>query len=114
MLYLLLIFFGVAAVAVYLLVVFNEVPGAVSERWGELEDFPRTSESGRPTRLRTGDRRRRAGPRARSADVARRGRGLVRARSPGAPSALPGRQDRRNRERGAGSRIKRRRVKSGN
>ena len=40
MLYLLLIFIGVAAVAVYLLVVFNEVPGAVSERWGELEDLP--------------------------------------------------------------------------
>lgn len=40
MLYLLLIFIGVAAVAVYLLVVFNEVPGAVSERWGDLEDFP--------------------------------------------------------------------------
>lgn len=40
MLYLLLIFIGIAAVAVYLLVVFNEVPGAVSERWGELEDLP--------------------------------------------------------------------------
>lgn len=40
MLYLLLIFVGVAAVAVYLLVIFNEVPGAVSERWGELEDLP--------------------------------------------------------------------------
>ena len=40
MLYLLLIFIGVAAVAVYLLVVFNEVPGAVSERWGDLEELP--------------------------------------------------------------------------
>jgi hypothetical protein len=40
MLYLLLIFFGFAAVAVYLLVVFKEVPGALTERWGELEDLP--------------------------------------------------------------------------
>lgn len=40
MAYLLLLFFGIAAVAVYLLVVFREVPGAVTERWGELEGLP--------------------------------------------------------------------------
>jgi hypothetical protein len=40
MLYLLLLFFGIAAVAVYLLVVFREVPGALTERWGELEGLP--------------------------------------------------------------------------
>lgn len=35
-----LLFVGIAAVAVYLLVVFREVPGAVTERWGELEGLP--------------------------------------------------------------------------
>ena len=40
MLYLMLLFIGIAAVAVYLLVVFREVPGAVTERWGELEGLP--------------------------------------------------------------------------
>jgi hypothetical protein len=40
MLYLMLLFVGIAAVAVYLLVVFREVPGAVKERWGELEGLP--------------------------------------------------------------------------
>jgi hypothetical protein len=40
MLYLMLLFFGIAAVAVYLLVVFREVPGAVTERWGDLEGLP--------------------------------------------------------------------------
>jgi hypothetical protein len=40
MLYILLAVIGLAAVAVYLLVVFREVPGAVSERWGELEGLP--------------------------------------------------------------------------
>ena len=40
MLYLMLLFIGIASVAVYLLVVFREVPGAVSERWGELEGLP--------------------------------------------------------------------------
>ena len=40
MLYLLLLFIGISAVAVYLLVVFREVPGAVTERWGELEGLP--------------------------------------------------------------------------
>jgi hypothetical protein len=40
MLYLMLLFVGIAAVAVYLLVVFREVPGAVTERWGELEGLP--------------------------------------------------------------------------
>jgi hypothetical protein len=40
MLYLMLLFIGIAAVAVYLLVVFREVPGAVTERWGELEGMP--------------------------------------------------------------------------
>jgi hypothetical protein len=40
MAYLMLLFFGIAAVAVYLLVVFREVPGAVTERWGELEGLP--------------------------------------------------------------------------
>jgi hypothetical protein len=32
---------GIAALAVYLLVVFREVPGAVAERLGELEGLPR-------------------------------------------------------------------------
>src|SRR5690606_40084020 len=40
MIYLILLFFGVAAIAVYLLVVFHEVPGAMAERWGELEGLP--------------------------------------------------------------------------
>ena len=40
MAFLILLFFGIAAVAVYLLVVFREVPGAVTERWGELEGLP--------------------------------------------------------------------------
>src|SRR5688572_8999577 len=40
MLYLLLALIGLAAVAVYVLVVFTEVPGALSERWGELEGLP--------------------------------------------------------------------------
>jgi hypothetical protein len=40
MLYLMLLFIGILAIAVYLLVVFREVPGAVSERWGELEGLP--------------------------------------------------------------------------
>jgi hypothetical protein len=40
LLYLTLLFIGIAAVAVYLLVVFREVPGAVTERWGELEGLP--------------------------------------------------------------------------
>lgn len=40
MLYLMLLFFGIAGIAVYLLVVFREVPGAVSERWGEVEGLP--------------------------------------------------------------------------
>lgn len=40
MLYLMLLFIGISAVAVYLLVVFREVPGAVTERWGELEGLP--------------------------------------------------------------------------
>src|SRR5262245_56128370 len=40
MLYLMLLFIGIASLAVYLLVVFREVPGAVSERWGELEGLP--------------------------------------------------------------------------
>jgi hypothetical protein len=40
MLYLMLLFVGLTAVAVYLLVVFREVPGAVTERWGELEGLP--------------------------------------------------------------------------
>jgi hypothetical protein len=40
MLYLLLAVIAVAAVAVYVLVVFKEVPGAISERWGELEGLP--------------------------------------------------------------------------
>lgn len=40
MLYLLLLFFGITAVAVYLLVIFREVPGAVTERWGEIEGLP--------------------------------------------------------------------------
>ena len=35
-----LLFIGIAAVAVYLLVVFREVPGAVTERWGDLEGLP--------------------------------------------------------------------------
>lgn len=41
MLYLLLAVIGMAAVLVYVLVIFREVPGAVSERWGELEDLPK-------------------------------------------------------------------------
>ena len=41
MLYLMLLFIGILAIAVYLLVVFREVPGAVAERWGELEGLPR-------------------------------------------------------------------------
>jgi hypothetical protein len=41
MLYLMLLFIGIVSVAVYLLVVFREVPGAVTERWGELEGLPR-------------------------------------------------------------------------
>lgn len=40
MLYLMLLFIGITAIAVYLLVVFREVPGAVAERWGELEGLP--------------------------------------------------------------------------
>ena len=40
MLYLMLLFIGIAAIAVYLLVVFREVPGAMAERWGELEGLP--------------------------------------------------------------------------
>jgi hypothetical protein len=40
LLYLTLLFIGIAAVAVYLLVVFREVPGAITERWGELEGMP--------------------------------------------------------------------------
>ena len=40
MIYLILLFIGVAAIAVYLLVVFREVPGAMAERWGELEGLP--------------------------------------------------------------------------
>jgi hypothetical protein len=40
MLYLMLLFVGIAAVSVYLLVVFREVPGAMTERWGELEGLP--------------------------------------------------------------------------
>jgi hypothetical protein len=40
MLYLLLAVIAAAAVAVYVLVVFKEVPGAISERWGELEGLP--------------------------------------------------------------------------
>jgi hypothetical protein len=40
MLYLMLLFIGIVAVSVYLLVVFREVPGAVTERWGELEGLP--------------------------------------------------------------------------
>jgi hypothetical protein len=39
-LYLMLLFIGIAAIAVYLLVVFREVPGAMAERWGELEGLP--------------------------------------------------------------------------
>jgi len=39
-LYVLLALIGLAAVAVYVLVVFTEVPGALSERWGELEGLP--------------------------------------------------------------------------
>lgn len=35
-----LLFIGITAIAVYLLVVFREVPGAVTERWGELEGLP--------------------------------------------------------------------------
>lgn len=40
MLYLLLAVVGLSAVVVYVLVIFREVPGAVSERWGELERLP--------------------------------------------------------------------------
>lgn len=40
MLYLMLLFIGFTALAVYLLVVFREVPGAMTERWGELEGLP--------------------------------------------------------------------------
>jgi hypothetical protein len=40
MLYLLLALIGMAAVLVYVLVIFREVPGAVSERFGELESLP--------------------------------------------------------------------------
>lgn len=40
MFYVLLAVIGIAAVAVYLLVIFREVPGAITERWGELEGFP--------------------------------------------------------------------------
>ena len=40
MLYLLLALMGIAAVLVYVLVIFREVPGAVAERWGELEQLP--------------------------------------------------------------------------
>lgn len=39
-LYLLLAVIGLAAVLVYVLVIFREVPGAVAERWGELERLP--------------------------------------------------------------------------
>ena len=41
MLYLLLAVIGMAALLVYVLVIFREVPGAVSERWGELEELPK-------------------------------------------------------------------------
>ena len=40
MLYLLLALVGMTALIVYVLVIFREVPGAVSERWGELERLP--------------------------------------------------------------------------
>jgi hypothetical protein len=40
MLYVLLAVVGLAAVVVYVLVIFREVPGAVAERWGELEQLP--------------------------------------------------------------------------
>jgi hypothetical protein len=40
MLYALLAVIGLAAVVVYVLVIFREVPGAVAERWGELESLP--------------------------------------------------------------------------
>ncbi len=40
MLYILLAVVGLGAVVVYVLVIFREVPGAVSERWGELERLP--------------------------------------------------------------------------
>jgi hypothetical protein len=40
MLYVLLACIGIAAVAVYLFVIFTEVPGAAAERWGKLEGLP--------------------------------------------------------------------------
>jgi hypothetical protein len=40
MAYILLACVGLAAVAVYLLVIFREVPGAIVERLGELEGLP--------------------------------------------------------------------------
>jgi hypothetical protein len=40
LIYALLLVVGLAAVLVYVLVIFREVPGAVSERWGELEGLP--------------------------------------------------------------------------
>lgn len=40
MAYVLLACVGLAAVAVYLLVIFREVPGAIVERLGELEGLP--------------------------------------------------------------------------
>lgn len=40
MVYLLLVVIGLAAAVVYVLVVFREVPGAVDERLGTLEDLP--------------------------------------------------------------------------
>lgn len=40
MLYLLLALIGLVALLVYVLVIFREVPGAVAERWGELEQLP--------------------------------------------------------------------------
>jgi hypothetical protein len=40
MLYALLALTGLSAVIVYVLVIFREVPGAVSERWGDLEELP--------------------------------------------------------------------------
>jgi len=65
MLYVLLAVIGLAAVVVYVLVIFREVPGAVAERWGELEGLPEnlgqwthdeTSEQGRAARARGLDR----------------------------------------------------------
>jgi len=40
MAFLLLACIGLAAVAVYLLLIFREVPGAVAERFGDLEGLP--------------------------------------------------------------------------